>query len=340
MATAEVQPEVDTKLMQAVVLPRYGEADNLQFTSIRPPKITADQVLIKVHAASVNPIDWKLRQGMLKWVMPDKLPGVLGFDAAGEIAEVGYGAQQHGWNVGDAVMAFSGNTIGGCYAQYVAVDAKFLAHKPDNISYEEAAGIPLAGTTAWKSLVKLGQLHSGDEVLINGASGGVGIFAVQIAKALGATVTAVCSESNHELVRSLGADHVIDYHNVDFTRTDHSYDIIFDAVSKSSFLECRRVLKPSGHYVATLPSVENVGFSVFSKLQKQSCHIVLARPDGDILRSLAALARDGKLRTIVDSVYPLSEVADAHRKSEQEHSTGKIILQVIANDHSGNQPQD
>ncbi|PQO38636.1 NAD(P)-dependent alcohol dehydrogenase [Blastopirellula marina] len=326
--------------MQAVVLPRYGSADNLQFTSIRPPKITADQVLIKVHATSVNPIDWKLRQGMLKWVMPDKLPGVLGFDAAGEIEEVGYAARQQGWHERDAVMAFSGNTLGGCYAQYVAVDAKLLARKPENFSYEEAAGVPLAGTTAWKSLVKLGQLHAGDDVLINGASGGVGTYAVQIAKALGAKVTAVCSASNHELVRSLGADEVIDYHQVDFTRIDRSFDIVFDAVSKSSFLECRRILKPVGHYIATLPSVEAVGFSVFSKLQRQSCHVVLARPDGDILRSLSSLANEGKLRTVIDSVYPLNEVADAHRKSEQEHVVGKVIVQVISENTSGETSPD
>ncbi|WP_199590024.1 NAD(P)-dependent alcohol dehydrogenase [Bremerella cremea] len=340
MATAEAQPEVNTNLMQAIVLPRYGSADNFQVTSIRPPKITADQVLIKIHAASVNPVDWKLRQGMLKWVMPDMLPGVLGFDAAGEISEVGYAAQQQGWKVGDAVMAFSDNTLGGCYAEYVAVDAKLLARKPDNLSYEEAAGIPLAGTTAWKSLVKLGQLHSGDEVLINGASGGVGTYAVQIAKALGAKVTAVCSESNHELVRSLGADEAIDYHQVNITRLNRTFDIVFDAVSKSTYSECRRILNPTGHYIATLPSVENIGFSVISKLQRQGCHVVLARPDGDTLRALASLANEGKLRTVIDTVYPLNEVADAHRQSEGEHVVGKIVLQVLSEETSNDESYD
>ncbi|PQO42544.1 zinc-binding alcohol dehydrogenase [Blastopirellula marina] len=325
--------------MQAVVLRQYGAAENLETTDLPRPKFTADQVLIKIHASSVNPIDWKLRKGMLKWVMPDKLPAVLGFDVAGEIADIGYAAKQHGWNEGDAVMAFSNATLGGCYAEYVAVDAKLLARKPDNLSFEDAAAIPLAGTTAWKSLVKLGQLHAGDDVLINGASGGVGTYAVQIAKALGANVTAVCSPKNHDLVRELGADDVIDYHAADFTRMGRSYDIIFDAVSKSSFTECRKVLNPNGHYIATLPSVESVGFSLVSKLQRQSCHVVLARPDGDILRSLASLASEGKLRSIIDSTYPLREVAAAHRKSEGEHVVGKIVLQVEQDSSADESPQ-
>ena len=339
MATVEQEPEVQTDIMQAVVLRQYGAAENLEVTDLPRPKITADQVLIKVQASSVNPIDWKLRQGMLKWVMPDKLPAVLGFDVAGEIAEVGYAARQQGWNEGDAVMAFSNATLGGSYAEYVAVDAALLARKPDNLSFDEAAAIPLAGTTAWKSLVKLGQLHAGDDVLVNGASGGVGTYAVQIAKALGANVTAVCSAQNHDLVRELGADDVIDYHAADFTRMGRSYDIIFDAVSKSTFTECRKVLNPNGHYIATLPSVESVGFSLVSKLQRQSCHIVFARPDGDILRSLASLASEGKLRSIIDSTYPLSEVAAAHRKSEGEHVVGKIVIQVGNESASEENPQ-
>lgn len=328
MATAEVDPEVHTNQMQAVVLEQYGGADNLRIESVSRPKITADQVLIRIHAASVNPIDWKIRQGMLKWIIPEQLPAVLGFDVAGEITEVGYSAKQQGWNIGDQVMAFSDKTLGGGYAEYLAVDSKVIIAKPEHCSFEEAAGIPLAATTAWKALVKLGKLHAGDDVLINGASGGVGTFAVQIAKALGSKVTAVCSEDNHDLVRELGADETIDYHATPFTRIGRTFDIVFDAVSKSTFHECRRILKPEGHYIATLPSVESVGMSMISKFQKQSCHVVLARPDGDILKSLAALANEGKLRTVLDTVYPLNEVAAAHRKSEGGHVVGKIVLHV------------
>ncbi len=328
MATAEVENDVHTDLMQAVVLEQYGSEDNLKLDNIARPKITADQVLIQVHAASVNPIDWKIRQGMLKWIIPEQLPAVLGFDVSGEIVDVGYSAKQQGWNAGDQVMAFSDKTLGGGYAEYLAVDSKVIVAKPDNCTFDQAAGIPLAGTTAWKALVKLGQLHAGDDVLINGASGGVGSFAVQIAKALGANVTAVCSADNHELVRELGADETIDYHATPFTRIGRTFDIVFDAVSKSSFHECRRILKPEGHYIATLPSIESVGMTMISKFQKQSCHVVLARPDGDILKSLGALASDGKLRTVVDTVFPLNEVAAAHRKSEGGHVVGKVVLHV------------
>ncbi|WDI40975.1 NAD(P)-dependent alcohol dehydrogenase [Bremerella sp. P1] len=328
MATAEADPEVHTNLMQAVVLEQYGDEENLKIESIPWPKITADQVLIRVQAASVNPIDWKIRQGMLKWIIPAQLPATLGFDVAGEIAEVGYSAKQQGWNVGDQVMAFSDQALGGGYAEYIAVDSKVIVAKPGGCSFEEAAAIPLAATTAWKALVKLGQLHAGDDVLINGASGGVGTYAVQIAKALGANVTAVCSLDNHQLVRELGADDTIDYHATQFTRVGRTFDIVFDAVSKSSFHECRRILKPQGHYIATLPSVESVGMSMISRFQKQSCHVVLARPDGDILKSLTALANEGKLRTVLDTVFPLNEVAAAHRKSEGGHVVGKIVLHV------------
>ncbi|MBA2117362.1 NAD(P)-dependent alcohol dehydrogenase [Bremerella alba] len=328
MATVEANPEVHTDLMQAVVLEQYGSEDNLKLESVPRPKITADQVLIRVHAASINPIDWKIRQGMLKWILPEQLPAILGFDVAGEITEVGYSAQQQGWKVGDQVMAFSDNNLGGGYAEYIAVDSKVIIAKPEQFSFEEAAGIPLAATTAWKALVKLGKLHAGDDVLINGASGGVGSFAVQIAKALGANVTAVCSSDNHELVHELGSDKAIDYHATQFTRIGRTFDIVFDAVSKSSFHECRRILKPTGHYIATLPSVESVGMTMISKFQKQSCHVVLARPDGEILKSLASLANEGKLRTVLDTVFPLNEIAAAHLKSEEGHVVGKIVLHV------------
>lgn len=341
MATAEAESETHTQLMQAVVLEQYGGEDNLLIKSIPRPKITADQVLIRVHAASVNPIDWKIRQGMLKWIIPEQLPATLGFDVAGKIAEVGYSAKQRGWNVGDAVIAFSDKAFGGGYAEYLAVDSKVIVAKPETCSFEEAAGIPLAATTVWKALVKLGQLHAGDDVLINGASGGVGSYAVQIAKALGANVTAVCSADNHELVRELGADETIDYHATRFTDIGRTFDIVFDAVSKSSFHECRRILTPEGHYIATLPSVESVGMTMISRFQKQSCHVVLARPDGDILRSLAALANEGKLRTVLDSVFPLNEVAAAHRKSEGGHVVGKVVLNVskdLANEQSPSEP--
>jgi len=328
VATAEANSDVHTDTMQAVILEEYGSEQNLKLSTIQRPKITADQVLIRLHAASVNPIDWKIRQGMLKWILPEQLPAVLGFDVAGEIADVGYSAKQQGWNIGDQVMAFSDNTLGGGYAEYVAVDSKVIVAKPETCSFEEAAAIPLAATTAWKALVKLGKLHAGDHVLINGASGGVGSYAVQIAKALGAKVTAVCSADNHDLVRDLGADETIDYHATQFTRIGHTFDIVFDAVSKSSFHECRRILKPEGHYIATLPSVESIGMTMISKFQKQSCHVVLARPDGDILRSLAAMAAEGKLKTVIDTVFPLSEIAAAHRKSEGGHVVGKLVLNV------------
>lgn len=324
MATVETQ----TQLMRAVVLNEYGGEDNLHLETVPRPSITADQILIEVHAAAINPVDWKLRKGMLKWVLPDKLPAILGYDVSGIVTEVGYSARLKGWKPGDHVMAFSDNLLGGCYAEYVAVDAKVAVAKPGRLSHEEAASIPLAATTAWKAIVKLGKLKQGGEILVNGASGGVGVFAVQIAKALGGKVTAVCSADNHDLVRSLGADEAFDYHLTDITQLGRAYDIVFDAVSKRSFRECRRILKPDGHYVATLPSVERVGYSIMAPLQRQTCHLVLARPDGDILQAIANLVEEEKLRPVIDTIFPLEEVAAAHRKSEGEHTVGKLVLRV------------
>jgi NADPH:quinone reductase-like Zn-dependent oxidoreductase len=251
--------------MKAVVIRQYGSADVLQYEDVAPPKIKPDQLLVKVHATCVNPVDWKTRKGMLKILTGNKFPMILGYDLAGEVVEVGSNVTR--FRIGDQIYATLSPLSGGAYAEFAAVPERFAALKPTNMSYAEAASVPMVGLTALQALRDQGKIQPGQAVLINGASGGVGIFAVQIAKVLGAEVTGVCSTKNLDLVKSLGADaqgqaatrlRVIDYTQQDFTQDTVQYDIIFDAVGKRSFSDCKKVLKPSGVYVTTLPTPENL----------------------------------------------------------------------------------
>ncbi|MBD2569961.1 NAD(P)-dependent alcohol dehydrogenase [Anabaena lutea] len=321
--------------MKAVVIRRYGSADVLQYEEVEQPKIKPEQLLVKVHASSVNPIDWKIRQGMLSLLTRNQFPMILGFDVAGEVVEVG--SQVTRFKVEDAIYG-STSFPGGAYAEFAAIPENFAAPKPTNMSYEEAATVPLAALTALQALRDLGNIKSGQKVLINGASGGVGIFAVQIAKALGAEVTGVCSTRNLDLVKSLNADLVIDYTQQDFTEGNVQYDIIFDAVAKRAFSNCRKVLKPNGVYVSTLPNPEVIVQSFLTMfLPGQKVKFVLERPNSKDLVYLKDLIEAGKMGTVSDSealrrnrTYPLQELVEAHRYSESERAVGKIAIVTLA----------
>lgn len=217
--------------MKAMVIRGYGAVDVLKYEEVEKPNIKPDQLLVKVHASSVNPIDWKTRKGMLSILTGNKFPLILGFDVAGEVVEVG--SQVTRFQVGDAIYG-STSFPGGAYAEFAAIPEKLAAIKPANMNYQQAATVPLAALTALQALRNLGNIKSGQKVLVNGASGGVGIFAVQIAKVLGAEVTGVCSTRNLDFVRSLNADLVIDYTQADFTNGNVQYDIIFDVVAKKN----------------------------------------------------------------------------------------------------------
>jgi len=221
--------------MKAVIINRYGSPDVLQYQDVELPQIKRDQLLVRVHAASVNPIDWKIRKGMLRLFTGNSFPMILGFDVSAEVVEVGQSVTQ--FKPGDLIYARLDQLPGGAYAEYAAVAAKVAALKPENLTHEEAAAVPLAALTALQALRDEGGLQPGHKVLINGSSGGVGTFAVQIAKAMAAEVTAVCSPKNIELAKTLGADHTLDYTQQDFTQDVARYDIIFDAVGNRSFAQ-------------------------------------------------------------------------------------------------------
>ena len=329
-----------TNPMKAIVRCDYGLA-NLKVENIEKPVPADDQILVKVRAVSVNPYDWHFVEGTPYFM---RAIGVglrkpkdirLGVDFAGTVESVGKNVSQY--KPGDDV--FGGRD--GAFAQYVcrrAVGA--VALKPAGLTFEQAASINIAGVTALQAVRDKGKVQSGQKVLINGASGGVGTFAVQIAKSYGADVTGVCSTRNIELVQSLGADHVIDYTKEDFTKADQKYDVILDNVANHSLSEYRRVLTPNGIYVMIGGGGANEqGFlgamgkalnaAVYSRFVKQKMGMMLAQPSTQDLTLLAEMVQSGKLKTVIDRTYKsLSEVPDAIRYLEEGHARGKVVITV------------
>jgi NADPH:quinone reductase-like Zn-dependent oxidoreductase len=313
--------------MKAIVYHNYGSPDVLELAEIERPVIKDDEVLIRVHAASVNPHDWhfltgtpylaRLMAGLFK--PKDK---VLGVDMAGRIEAVGANVKQ--FQSGDEV--FGSNNHGG-FAEYASVPAAHVALKPASMSFEQAAAIPLTALTALQCLRDHGQLEPGQRVLINGASGGVGTFAVQIAKSLGAQVTGVCSTPNLDLVRSLGADQVIDYTQEDFAQTGVRYDLIFDAARKRSFSDCKRALGPHGIYVTTEVSPTLLLQARWVSMTGSKKMVpMLTRPSQKDLLVLNELFEAGKVVPVIDRRYPLSEVPEAIRYIGTGHARGKVVI--------------
>lgn len=314
--------------MKAAVIYSYGTPDVLQVADIERPQIKPDQLLVKVYASSINPIEWKMRKGMLKILTGSKFPIILGFDVSGEVIEVG--AQVSRFQPGDLVYARLDQLTGGAYAEYAAVSEKIAALKPINMTHEQAAVVPLAAMTALQALRDEGVLKVGQKVLINGASGGVGIFAVQVAKVLGAgEVTGVCGNKNIDIVKSLGADRVIDYTQKDFTQDSAKYDIIFDVVGNRSLWNCKSVLQPNGIYVTTQPYPGNYFQSFLTALLPgQKYKVILLKSNRADLAYLKEQIEAGLIRAVIERTYPLTEIAEAHAYSETERAVGKIAITI------------
>jgi len=318
--------------MRAIVINGYGTSEQLTLTDLDEPRPGPRGVLIRVRAAGVNPVDWKIRSGMLKLVLWLRFPFIPGFDISGDVEAVG--SQVTRFKPGDPVYAMLGPPRGGGYAELAVAPESAVARKAYSQSYIEAASMPVAGLTALQGLRDLGRLMPGQSVLINGASGGVGTFAVQIARALGARVTGVCGPKNKELVRSLGAELVLDYTKEDFTAPGKIHDVILDAVARSSFASCQRVLAPAGTYVTTLPNVGVLiqGMVLLPLLslvgQRQRALTLFAKARREDLEYLASLADEGKLKPVIDRVYPLDQARAAHDQSESERTRGKIVLEI------------
>ncbi|MEP0910388.1 NAD(P)-dependent alcohol dehydrogenase [Leptolyngbya sp. GB1-A1] len=314
--------------MKAAVIDRYGSPDVLRYADVDKPVIKADQMLVRVYASSVNPIDWKIRKGLLQFLTGYQFPLILGFDVAGEVVEVG--SQVTRFRVGDRIYARLDQLAGGAYAEYAAVAERVAAHKPANMSDEEAAAVPLAGLTALQALRDEGHFAAGQRVLINGASGGVGTYAVQIAKVLGASsIVGVCSARNADLVKSLGCDRVINYQQQDFTQDATKYDVVFDAVGNRSFDDCKRVLQPNGYYVTTQPYPANYVQSFFTAfLPGPKYKVILLKSNAVDLEFLKQQIEAGHIRSVIDRTYPLAETVAAHQQGETERTVGKVVITI------------
>jgi len=313
--------------MKAAVCYEFGGPEVMQIAELPEPEAETGQVLIEVHASSVNPIDWKIRQGQMASRFGEEFPQRLGFDVSGIVQAVGDGVTE--LKVGDSVYARSNNLAGKCYAEYVAVDAAVVAPKPNGLSHAEAAAIPLAGLTALIGLRDVGCLQQGQRVLIIGASGGVGTYAVQIAKNMGGHVTAVTSTRNRELVRSLGANAIIDYTRE--TVLAEQYDVIYDTVGSQVAAEAQRHLTPNGAYVTLVPQ-PGVEFFVPGETVRQpgGAYFVLWTPTAADLRVLTGWAEQELLRSVIDSEFSLEDIQEAHAHSETQRARGKIVLRIKA----------
>jgi NADPH:quinone reductase-like Zn-dependent oxidoreductase len=319
--------------MKAAVIDGYGESNRLQVREVPDPgEPGPGQVLLRVRAASVNPIDWKMRRGSLRIVMPAKFPLILGHDAAGEVEAIGPEVTR--FQPGDAVYGGFDPRQGGSYAELTLARESALAAKPPALSFEEAAALPVTGLTALQALRDKGELVSGERVLINGAAGGVGHLAVQIAFALGARVTGVASRRNLDFVRSLGAHEAIDYEEEDFAGRDDAWDIVFDAVGNRSYQDCEPSLsREGGIYVTTLVGPRPFLNAVFTGLaglfgQKKRARWIVAKPKAEDLAALNRLVDQGRLRPEIQEVFPLEKVHQAHDLSETGRVRGKLVVRV------------
>lgn len=313
--------------MKAAVIDAYGPASRLQLRDMEKPRVQDDQLLVAVRASSVNPIDWKIRSGMLKFILFPKFPLILGFDICGEVVETGGAVTK--FKQGDRVYAKLESSTGGAYAQFAVVGEQAAAHAPKNASDAEAAAIPLAAMTALQGMRGNGGLKSGGRVLVIGASGGVGAYAVQIAKALGAHVTAVCGTGSISWVKELGADRIIDYRKEDVLAAPEPYDVVFDAVATQSFFKARKVLQRNGAFISTLPGAGLMFSIALTKiLPGRKAGFVLVRPSGEDLAYLAGLFEGGKLKSVIDSSYDLDDIQKAHERSESQRAKGKIVVNI------------
>ena len=314
--------------MKAIVINSYGPPDVLQEANIAIPAAGPKQLLIEVKAAGVNPIDWKIRKGNFRFITGRRFPKILGTDIAGIVKETGKNITD--FQAGDAVMAMANVMTGqGGYAEFAVTNGKYTCRKPENLSFVEAAAVPGSAITALQVLRSKVHLKKGRHILINGASGGVGTYGVQIAKILGASVTAVCSGRNKDLVTALGADRVIDYTGEDFTRQDQSYDVIFDAVGNLEFAGCKRVLAAGGTFITIVPDVKKIVRSLFSALLPgRKCRFASAMPNKGDLLWLQEKIEEERLRVVLDRTYPLEQAIAAHEYMEKGHARGKVVLTV------------
>lgn len=309
--------------MKAVQIHQFGGPEVLKYEEAPKPKPAADEVLIKIFATSVNPVDWKIREGLRKEKFPTNFPLILGWDVSGVIEEVGSAVTS--LKVGEEVYSRPDPTKNGTYAEYVIVKADQVGHKPKSIDHLTAAAVPLAGLTAWQGLFDHGQLQPGQKVLIHAAAGGVGTYAIQFAKWKGAYVIGTASESNAGFLKDLGADEVIDYKKEKFEEKLQDIDLVLDTQGGETQQKSLQVLKNGGRLITTLKPE----FEEEAKAKNIYLQGFTAQSYPEQLEQMADLIDQGKVKPIIAEVLPLAHAAEAQEKSKQGHVKGKLVLQVV-----------
>ncbi|WMW81839.1 NADP-dependent oxidoreductase [Undibacterium cyanobacteriorum] len=334
--------------MKALVLKGYGAKQTLEFTELACPAIKSNEVLVQVHAAGLNPIDNMIPKGMFKPILKFQLPAVMGSDLAGVVVQVGAAVRR--FKVGDAVFASVFDMDRGSFAEYVAVPESAVAHKPSNISFVEAAALPMVALTAWQALHERLQLKRGQKIFIPAGAGGIGTIAIQLAKQIGAFVATTTSTGNVELVRELGADEVVDYKKQAFENVLQGYDAVLGTMREAELEKTFRILAPGSNVVSLVgPPDANFArargmnvimpflFSLISgkirrlaKSRNANYSFMFVRPDGQQLSAVAALLESGKIRSVVDKVFGFEDALEGLAYLEQGRAKGKVVLQMIA----------
>jgi NADPH:quinone reductase-like Zn-dependent oxidoreductase len=334
--------------MKAFILDRYGSADGVRAGDMPDPELREDDVLVQIHAAGVNVLDSKIRNGEFKLILPYRLPLILGHDAAGVVVRVGSRVRR--FKPGDEVYARLADGRIGAFAEFSAIKEDDVAIKPKALTMEEAASIPLVGLTAWQALLERANLKRGQRVLIHAGSGGVGTFAIQLAKHVGATVATTTSTANVDLVRSLGADVVIDYKKEDFAHVLRDYDVVLNSLDKVTLERSLQVLKPGGKLISIsgppdAPFARSIGaswilrtimgfmsYGIRSKAKRRQAQysFLFMRANGDQLSQITSLIDDGIIRPVVDRVFPFASTKEAMAYVEAGRAKGKVVVSLTA----------
>jgi NADPH:quinone reductase-like Zn-dependent oxidoreductase len=332
--------------MKAFMLDRYGSGDNVRFGEMSEPEVRANDVLVEVHAAGVNLLDSKIRNGEFKLFLPYRLPVVLGHDVAGVVVRVGSRVRR--FKPGDEVYARPGTDQIGTFAEFISISEDDVAPKPESLTMEEAASIPLVGLTAWQALIERANLEKGQRVLIHAGSGGVGTIAIQLAKHVGATVATTTSTANVELVERLGADVVIDYKKDDFERVVHDYDVVVNSLGAETLKKSLRVLKPGGKLISISgppdpafakeigssrifgPATRVLSYPIRRAAARRhvSYSFLFMRASGDQLREITSLVDSGIIQPVLDRVFQFESTKEAMAYLEKGRAKGKVVVKV------------
>lgn len=307
--------------MKAVRIHQYGSSNVMELEKIVIPEPSEGEVLVKIFAAGVNPIDWKIREGYLAEIIPHSLPLTLGWDFSGEI--ISLGGNVDNWNIGDSVYARPDFSKNGAYAEYIVISENEIASKPKTLNWQKSAAVPLVTLTAWQALKDIGAVKHGDRVLIHAGAGGVGIAAIQLAKQAGATVYTTSSPRNIEFLKELGADVVIDYTNEDFSKLEN-LDIVLDTLGGEVLEKSWETLK-KGACLISVAEIPSEDLAAKFEVRASFCFV---QANQEQLSSISNLIDLGKLRVEIDSVYRLEDIVEAHEKSETGHARGKIVIQI------------